>query len=101
MLRRRATQLLNLLFLRVWGGAPDDPRAKGKALFGDEPVTPDQQEMLHDLSADARGNTRGILQSIVMPEYVHKPQGEYCHGRIITAARYGSCCAYVHACDCD
>lgn len=64
--------------MRMWGGAPNDPTTKGQCLFGEQQLTQEQQEMLRDLSQDARANTRGILQSLVLPEYVHKQQGMRC-----------------------
>ena len=70
---RRATHLLNLLFLRVFGAAPDSPDSKGP-LFGEEQLDGTQRSLLDGLCAETRMDTKGILRSLAVPEVPTVPQ---------------------------
>ncbi len=63
---------MNLLFLRVFGTAPESPDYHGP-LFKEVELNPDQLSLLAEVSGDSK-DSRGVLQSLGLPEVATKPQ---------------------------
>ena len=54
---------MNLLFIRLWGAAPESAGLKAAPLFGvDALLQADQRELLDSLCGDAKAESRGVLQ---------------------------------------
>lgn len=79
---RRATHLMNLAFQRVFGYAPVEssyqaPLYSAECWVGGAEGEQDRREqLLADLCKEPH-DMRGLLQGLVMPEYVNKPHGEH------------------------